>query len=641
MKFVEYSEMELEHLRQRLALLTTIVLCLFGILVLKLSYLQIVKGNYYRKISEHNRIRLIPIPAPRGMIFDRNGQLLARDIPSFDISLIQLGLSKKTIDQTLINLNKIISFDIEAAKKSIMCKGTRPFEPATIIPDVSQEVLAMVAEKSLDLPGVIIHVSLKRSYTYGNLCSHLLGYLGEVSEADLRDKKEYGYKYGDLIGKSGIEKTYNHFLRGRDGGKQIEVDVKGRQLRVLGEMEPVPGNNLTLSIDSHLQEIADSAMGEKNGAVVVLNAKNGEILAMVSKPTFDPNMFLGRMSSSQARKLFTDERYPLLNRAIQAQYAPGSVFKIIVTACALENDMLDLNDTFICDGIYWLGKQRFICFQKEQHGQIGIIDALARSCNIFFYQLGIRLGVDKLSDFAMRLGLGKKTDIDLPNEKSGLVPTRSWKKRVRKEDWYSGNTVNLSIGQGHILVTPLQIANAISAIVNGGNVFVPHIVKKMVDSSGNTKILNPKIANLVPLSPQHREIINQGLEAVVNRGTGLDAYIPWMRVGGKTGTAQNPKGEDHAWFVCYTPVDNPKVVVAVIVEHGGKGGLAAAPVARTILQGIDWKGLDEKGRGNGKVGTETTWQPLSTKIYGNREVGTETTHQDSSAEMEVEKDANF
>lgn len=592
---IEPTEIERERLRQRLVRLTMIIIITFGLLIVKMGYLQIIKGNYYRKVSENNRIRLIPIAAPRGKIYDRNGKMLAHDIPSYDIAIIQLGLSKEEILQTLIKLKNIVEINLKETNEKVFSKKNRPFEPVVIIPDVNEEIITKIAEQITELPGIIIQVNPKRYYIYGPLCAHILGYISEIDKETLIKKRHLGYKYGDLIGISGIEEYYDLFLKGTDGGKQIEVDVRGRQLRVLGNMEPISGNNLILTIDSKLQKIADEALGDRSGAIIVMNPNNGEILALVSKPSFDPNMFLGRMTPEQAKNIFTDKNYPLFNRVIQAQYSPGSVFKIIVTAVALENKIINENDKYCCGGIYWLGDKRFICFQKEKHGEVDIVDALTHSCNIFFYQLGYKLGVDKISKFANEVGLGHKTSIDLPSEATGLVPTRTWKKKEHKEEWYGGDTLILSIGQGYILTTPLQLAQALSVIVNGGHVFRPRIVKQMTDSSGNIRIFSSLIEKVVSLSEQTQKVLFKGLESVVTKGTGQRAYLPYLKIGGKTGTVQNP-GEDHALFLCFAPVNSPKVVISILVEHGGKGGTEAVPVARRIIEQMDWSIFKEGER---------------------------------------------
>jgi len=595
MMHIEPTETELEKLRQRLVRLTVIVIIAFSILIIRTGYLQIIKGNYYRKVSENNRIRLIPITASRGMIYDRRGKVLAENIPSFDIAIIQLGLSKKEVVQTLIRLKKIVKINLKEVMEKILAKKNRPFEPVVLISDVDREILTKVAERITELPGIIIQVNSKRYYTCGPLCAHILGYIGEISKKELITKPDERYKYGDLIGKSGIEEYYDAFLRGKDGGKQIEVDVKGRQLRVLGEMEPIPGNNLVLTIDSKLQEIANDALGNRSGAIVIMNPNNGEILAMVSKPSFDPNMFLGHMTSAQAKAIFADKSFPLLNRAIQALYSPGSVFKVIVAGCALENKIIKEEDTYFCGGVYWLGNQRFICYKRQKHGKVNVIDALTHSCNIFFYQVGYKSGVDRISKFAREVGLGDKTGIDLPAEASGLVPTPSWKKKRYATPWYSGETINLSIGQGYILVTPLQLAQALSVMINGGRIFRLRMVKQMIDPSGNIKVFNPWVKGIISLSNQTKKVLLKGLESVVTNGTGGKAFLPYLRVGGKTGTVQNPTGEDHALFLCVAPVNSPKLVISVIVEHGGKGGIEAVPVARKILEQMDWSMFKEEG----------------------------------------------
>lgn len=592
---IEPTETELERLRQRLVRLTIIIIIAFAILVIRTGYLQIIKGNYFRNVSENNRIRLIPIAASRGMIYDRNGKVLVQDIPSFDIAMIQLGLSNEERAQTIIKLKKIVKINSKEVMEKILAKKNRPFEPVVIVSDVDNETLTKVAEWITELPGIIIQVNPKRYYICGSIYAHILGYIGEISKETLMKKHGEGYKYGDLIGRSGVEEYYDAFLKGHDGGKQIEVDVRGKQLQVLGNMEPIPGSNLVLTIDSKLQEIASEALGDKSGAVVVMNPNNGEVLAMVSKPSFNPNMFLVHMTPAQAKAIFTDKCFPLLNRAIQALYSPGSVFKIIVTAAALENKIINDEDTYCCGGIYWIGDKRFTCFQREKHGWVNIINALTYSCNIFFYQLGYKLGVDRISKFAMDLGLGNKTGIDLPAETSGLVPTRSWKKKKYTEEWYSGETINLSIGQGYLLTTPLQIAQSLSVLVNGGYVFKPRIIKQIIDPSGNKKVFNPEVTRIISLSDETQKVLLKGLENVVIKGTGQGASLPYLRVGGKTGTAQNPTGKDHALFVCVAPINSPKVVISVIVEHGGRGGIEAVPVARKILEQMDWSIVKEEG----------------------------------------------
>ncbi|MEK7275047.1 MAG: penicillin-binding protein 2 [Candidatus Desantisbacteria bacterium] len=588
----QQSEIEVSFLKQRLMSVTMIFLVLVGILMLRIGYLQIIKGGYFRNISENNRIRLIPITASRGTIFDRNGEILAIDEPSFDISIIQLGLSKNDIEQSLLNLSKLLDIDIEKARSDIKKKHNRPFEPAVIVADVDRITLAKIAERTPDLPGVIIQVTPKRTYLHGELCAHVLGYLGEINQKELKIRKNY--KSGEWLGKSGIESMYDSYLKGTNGGKQIEVDVRGRQLQVLGMKEPIPGNNLFLSIDLRMQQIAYDALGNDCGSVVVINPQNGELLACVSKPSFDANMFLHRMSSSQAAALFTDPRHPLLNRAIQAQYSPGSVFKIVVAVAALENNVIRPEDTIECSGIYEIGKQKFSCFQKERHGVIGLINAITLSCNVYFYQLGYKLGVNRINEFAKKFGFGKPTGIDLPSEKIGLIPTPAWKRKIFETDWYTGDTINLSIGQGYVLVTPMQIANLLSIVANGGRVYRPHLVTKMINPLG--KIINskPDITDIVPISSKNKDILHIGLENAVLRGTGQEARIWNMRIAGKTGTAQNPQGEDHAWFVCFAPVEDPEVAIAVIVEHGGKGGSISAPIAKKILQYVKSSSMKEK-----------------------------------------------
>lgn len=571
-------------MKRKIGNLNLIFFLLFLILFFFCFYLQVIKGEYFKTRAEKNRIRLIPHPTSRGMIFDRNKKVLATNIPRFSISIIQEGLSEKEIKNSLFLISSLIDIDKEKAYKAIRKKSLRPFEPAEIIGNISKDDALKIASRAFFLPGLIIQAEPARYYPDGHLAAHLLGYIGPITKEELKEKR--GYLVNDKLGKSGIERSYENLLKGKGGGDIIETDVSGRTIRVLGKQEATPGCNLYLTIDKALQEVGEKALYKKNGVIIALCPKTGEILALVSKPSFDPNMFLKHLSKKDVREIITNPFYPLANRAIQFRYPPGSLFKIIDAYLGLEHGIIKGDEYIKCMGKFKVGNKNFFCFKHKHHGDVNIISAIALSCNIYFYQLGLKIGEKRLMEGAKLFGLSDKTGVDLPYEIKGKVPSASWKERIFKTRWFAGDTINLSIGQGYVLTTPLEMALAMCGIANGGNIFKPYIVKYIEYPNGKIIMKIPVLKKRIKMKEKTKSILDRALEKVVISGTGRGAYIPGIRIAGKTGTAQNPHGKDHAWFVCYAPVDNPKIVVAVLVEHGGQGGIEAAPIARRILEGF-------------------------------------------------------
>ncbi len=537
-------------------------------LFLSLFYLQVIRGFYYEQLSEKNSIRTIRLGVPRGNIYDRNGLILASDRPSFNIIFVPYDLRKpKEISESLSPLLKIPANEIY---RKLTKSYPNPFEPQILSRDISREAIAIVEESSSDLPGVRIQVSIGRSYPLGKKAVHLIGYLGEVNKRELKVLSASGIKSGDLIGKSGIEKGFDDVLRGKAGGLQIEVDARGHQVRELGKKEGTPGNNIILTIDKNIQEAASDTLGAYSGSVVVLDPRDGEVLALISNPSFDPNNILPYLKR---------EDRPLFNRAVSGAYPPGSIFKIITEISALEKGVITRYDLFECKGEMNFGDRVFHCWNEEGHGWLNIDEALPQSCNLFFGQTGILVGARDLLFWARKFGLGNPTGIDIPGEKCGLIPLSE----------YSGGALNLSIGQGSLLVTPIQLANLIATVANGGNIWQPELIKEITSSEGRVlQYFTPRLRSSVFVSPETMGVLREGLRNVVVRGTGRNANIPEVPVCGKTGTAQTAHLEmelpTHGAFVAYAPEENPTVAICVFLDEASSS--EAAFLAGRILKKI-------------------------------------------------------
>jgi len=585
--------------KKRVEKAAILILAAFFVLIIRLFYLQVIKGEKFEELSRNNRIRLQQIPPIRGLIYDRDGKLLVDNRPSFDISIISKDAAP--LKQTLANLARYINIPADHLMEKIKKeKGIASYKPIVLKTDIDRDMLAAIEVNKFNLPGVVLTVSLKRNYIYEDCAAHLIGYLGEIGAAKLKDKKYSDFKPGDFIGKFGVEKKYEDFLRGKRGGRQIEVNAKGQMIKVLNTVKAKLGDNLYLTINLPLQLKAEELLKNKAGAIVAINPNTGEILAIASSPAFNQNDFVKSMSHHKWRSLIENKLKPMVNKAVQGEYPPGSVYKIITAAAALEEGIINPETKFRCSGKLQYGNRTYRCWKKKGHGAIKVEDAIAESCDVFFYEIGQRLGVDKLAKYAKAFGLGIPTGIELDSEAAGLVPTSTWKKRKIGRNWQSGETLSVSIGQSYNLTTPLQIAVMTAAIANGGIRYKPIIVKKVCEADGTVIKYNASQATgRLPISDYTINIIKNGLFKVVNsgRGTARLIFFPKIAISGKTGTSQvaSSKEEDedvvkeyhlrpHAWFAAYAPSDNPEIAVSVFVEHGEHGSRAAAPLAKEVIK---------------------------------------------------------
>jgi penicillin-binding protein 2 len=583
--------------KRRILLLSFVVGALFFVLVLRLWHLQILNADDYRSMSENNRLRFVPEAASRGAIMDRNGTVLVSNRPSFSLAVVPQEVKDR--DALLNLLVSLLGLDrAELVERWEKGKGRARYYPVVLASNISRDQVEIVEENRLHLPGVEIEMKPVREYSGGILAAHLLGYIGEVSEDELNNKGYEDYNPGDYIGKNGIERSWEKDLHGSDGGRQLEVDARGRVLRTISEAYPTVGNSVVLTIDANLQKQAERAFGDQAGAAVAMDVNTGEILAFVSNPGFDPALFSGKMPADTWKEYLADKRHPLENKALTGQYPPGSTFKIITALSGLENSQIDEHTSVNCAGSYDLGTSTFNCWNRRGHGVTSLKKALRESCDVYFYQLGERLGVDAISATAKKFLLGAPMGVGLLNEKGGLIPTSEWKQKRFGKRWYHGETLPVAIGQGYVLTTPIQLASMIATVANEGNVFRPHLVKRIVDTDGKTlKEFKPELLGTTGISAERFKLVKQGLFAVVNEpgGTGGMARLYDVRVAGKTGSSQVVKlrdsklatpwqFRDHALFVAFAPYDKPEIAVAVVVEHGEHGGSAAAPIVARMLR---------------------------------------------------------
>jgi len=562
---------------------------LFGLL-LRFGYLQVVESGRYRAAAEDNSVRLYPVQAPRGDITDRNGEVLVTNRPSFRASLMpkQLPADDDAREAAVNRLVRLLDLDPGWLAGRLAEAYESPLTPVRLMGGLSVETVANLEERRNEIPGLVIEEEPVRVYRYGTLASHVLGYIGEISLDELKDLGG-SYVPGDLLGKTGVELAAERYLRGRNGGIEVEVDAQGRQVKLRRRRPPVPGNRVTLTIDRRLQERCEELLGSRGGAVVMMEAKTGEILAMATSPRFDPNWFAGgRITLGRWRKLLDDPRTPLLNRATQMLYSPGSIFKIVTATAALELGELTPEKTYQCEGTFWIKVWSYKCWNETgSHGWLNVEQALIHSCDIFFYKTGLSLNVDRLAKYAELFGFGEPAGLDIPGEKGGHVPSRAWKERLFHIPWFPGNTVQMSIGQGYLLSTPLQLVQLLDLVALEGRAMRPHIMRKVVDEQDRMVMeVTPQVTRRISIAPSTWALVKRGLYGCVNfaTGTGYRAHIPYLKVSGKTSTVQNPQGEDHAAFAAFAPSDDPEVVVAVFVEHGLAGGVIGAQIAKSALE---------------------------------------------------------
>lgn len=567
---------------QRLTALSILIAVLVGVLVVRLWQLQVLQGAHYLQLSEDNRVRDYSLTAPRGVIYDRKGRPLVTNRPSFTVAVLPLEM--RAPDHVLPRLAAILRLPLREIQDKIEASAQRPFEPVRVRRDVGQPVVTRIEENRLDLPGVVILVEPVRSYLHGKIAGHVLGHLGEISEQQLADLRDQGYKPGDLIGKDGVERAYEGLLRGTDGRLRVEVDAMGRPLRALSRVPPVPGRSIVLTIDLDLQKAAYEALvksGHRSGAVVAMDPRNGDVLAMVSLPSYDPNRFAVGISEKAWAALTADRDHPLLNRASGAAFEPGSVFKLVTATAALEEGIATRSSVFYAPGFFRLG--RWVWRDLGVWGNVTFITGIVNSINVVFYTLGYRLGGERLARYARLMGLGQRTGIDLPGEVPGTIPSPSTKQQLVGEPWYPGDAVNMSIGQGAVTITPLQAARMLALVANNGRLLQPRLLLMAADRDGTTHLLPPVVLSTTPFRASTFAVLHEGLVGAVERGTGRASRIEGLLVGGKTGSAENPRGKPHAWFAGYAPAGDPRLVLVAFVEHGSRGGRAAAPIVRAVL----------------------------------------------------------
>ena len=590
-----------EQAERRERILRMLVGVMFGLLLLRLFTLQVLQGERYRELSEENRIRVEVLTAPRGEIRDRKGRLLADNVPSFTVTIDPFDnaftVNPSLLDSTVVRLSAILEMDPEVAIAKVKKERRESFLSIRLKRNVDRTRVAYVSEHRAELPGVEVEAEPLRRYPFGAAASHLLGYVGEISDKELEDPKySSSYLRGDLIGRMGVERQYERFLRGVDGKRFVEVNALGRKAELLGDKQPIlprRGADLTLTIDWDIQRAAEEAFASgARGAVVALDPRNGAVLALASKPNYDPNEFSTGITQARWDELSQGGNYPLFNRAIQAAYPPGSTLKPFTALAGLTLHAITSGTTFRdpCFGYYQFGRRRFGCWDKDGHGWTALRQAVARSCDVYFYQLGLRLGLDRLAGFMKRLRLSEKTGIDLPQERRGLFPDPAWyDKRYGAGKWSKGLVLNLAIGQGESGLTPIKLAQIAAAVGNGGVLWTPHVLTKVQRDGAEIPRSVPPADSLrvtLDLSQRDLETVRETMVAVVydQGGTGGSAKVDSVLVAGKTGTAQNPHGNDHALFICFAPARAPEIAVAVLVENAGHGSTAAAPIAQKVLQ---------------------------------------------------------
>jgi penicillin-binding protein 2 len=582
----------------RLVVLQVSVVVLFAALAISFWFLQVIENAKFKEMAENNNQRTLALRAPRGVLFDRNGKILVENRHSFTISIVREHA--RDLDRTIRLLSAVAGLDPKQVKQTVdRHRGEPSYRPILIVEDASLSQVAAITARRLDfeLPDVVVEEVPTRQYPADALAGHLFGYVGEANDAQIGD----GITSGQIVGQSGIEKVYNKLLMGEDGARHVVVNSMGREIRTLDEVPPKEGRRVQLTLDYDMQRAAEEGFHNAgfNGAALVMDPRTGEVLTMVSLPTYDPNDFASGIDRATWNALNTDKLRPLQNRVVQGRYSPGSTFKIVVATAALEEGIVTPDFHVNCSGGATFYGRYFKCWKAGGHGSIDMRHAIEQSCNVYFYTLGNMLGVDKIHEYAVKLGLAGKTGIDLPNEQESLVPSTEWKMKRYGEKWYAGETISVSIGQGQVTVTPASLAEMITTVANGGTRVTPHIVRAIDDGTGWKQIPPPAVADKVAFRPSTLAALHDGLGLVVNGGpgsTGGRARIPGIEVAGKTGTAQVISNQgriaarnsgldlrDHGWFVFFAPKDNPEVAGVVFLEHG-EHGANGAPIAKHIIE---------------------------------------------------------
>ncbi|MDR2876857.1 MAG: penicillin-binding protein 2 [Chromatiales bacterium] len=598
-----------DHIREsrlfneRAAWAAIISLVLLGCIAARMVYLQVINYQHFTTLSDGNRISLVPVEPTRGLVYDRNGVLLAHNIPSFSLEIIPEKVGN--LDQTIARLREIITISDEDVQRFYrQRRHKRSFVSIPLRFNLNDEEMARFAVERHHFPGVETEARALRHYPLGKLAVHAVGYVGRISEEELRHLDE-NYAATDFIGKTGIERSYENVLHGKVGYKQVETNALGRSLRELSRIPPTPGENVHLTLDVDLQRVAEETLGDRRGAVVAIDPRNGDVLALASMPGYDPNLFVAGIDQSTYNSLQNSPDNPLFNRALRGQYPPGSTIKPFVGLAGLENDRIRINSTSYCPGWFSLegDSHRYRDWKHQGHGTMNLEDAIAQSCDVYFYELALTLGIDRIHDYLHLFGFGDLTGIDLHEERAGLLPSREWKRARHKQPWYLGETVITGIGQGYMLATPIQLAHAVATLASRGKVYQPHLAQS-VDLPGDSTLQDvaPPIPRAITMhDPQNWEDVAEAMRKVVHgqggtaNAAGRGALVQFA---GKTGTAQvfgirqdqryvekdiSERLRDHALFIAFAPVEDPQIAIAIIVENGGSGSGTAAPVARRLI----------------------------------------------------------
>lgn len=576
--------------RERAMAFSALGLVAMFLMLARAAQLQIFQGGQYRMLATQNRVRMVTIPSPRGRVLDRNGTVIAESRPGYALVLFGTGNWRPSVRAA----SRLLGLDSLAAEATVgQQRSAYPKDPVKLVRDLSPVQVAIIEEHAEELPGLRIEYEALRQANFGLQGSHLLGYVSEIGRRELEKRSQQGYRFGDVIGKSGLERQYESLLRGSDGCEYLEVDAHGRIMGGIPQMPeqaPVPGCDIQLTLDWGLQTEMEGLFDTGlTGAAVALEPGTGRILALVSRPNFDPNLFAGGIGSADWARLSQDPSFPLWDRAIRSLYPPGSTFKLVTALAALSESLItpDSRMRQACHGGMRIGNRYFKCWKGGGHGSLDLRQAIVQSCDVYFYQLGMMLGVDRLSRWAEVLGLARPTEVDLPQEVKGLVPNTEWyEKRLGQGSVTAGIPANLAIGQGEVLATPLQMASLFAAVGKRGLAAKPHLLLKAIDAYGHEVAVEKLDTVRLPLKAQHLEAVVEALTAVVNQpgGTGGAARIEGVMVAGKTGTAQNPHGKDHSWFVGFAPAEDPAIAVAAIVENAGHGSAVAAPIVGRAIK---------------------------------------------------------
>lgn len=596
---------ELDWFKKRALYSAFVLIFFFAVIISRLWYLQIQKGADYRELADSNRVRYLEVAAPRGNIVDRFGREVVTNRPSFNV--VWVREDNKIDDEWLKKVTRVLDIDVSELLEKIRKMAHNPGHiPVRLAEDIDWETVARIENNRMNLPGIKIEVVPLRVYHWGNLASHLIGYLGEINKKELEAADPNIYRGGDLVGKMGLERLREKDLRGEKGRNYMEVNALGFEQRNLKGMEPLPGNDLRLTLDMELQKTAEDILAteERAGAVVALEPNSGRLLVLASAPALHLDEFVGGISHKAWNAMLENPHHPLVNKLVQGQYPPGSTYKPITAVAGLAEGVVTPDSVIYCPGHYRFGNRTYRCWKRGGHGAVNLKRALAESCDVYFYQVGQRLGVDRLAKYAKQFGLGKRTGVEMEHEKAGIVPTAAWKKKRFGKVWQEGETLSIAIGQGFNLVTPVQLALMTAALANGGTLYKPALVEEVRDPDGHViDSFTPVVLERLSGQGRNLKLVREGLVEAVNgkRGTGRKARVSNKKiiVGGKTGTAQVVrlkqyihlkekdipyKYRDHALFICFAPAENPEIVVAVVIEHGLHGSSAAAPIAGAVLE---------------------------------------------------------